>query len=61
MVNNVNSQYRNGYASYSQLTNKEASSNNPYPFIILPVATVQAIKNHTYTTDQTIAGLSVTD
>lgn len=48
-----------GYIEYIQLTDKTGPSGVPDKFIILPASTVQAIKNHTYTTDQSITGLTV--
>ena len=48
-----------GYIEYAQLTEKVGPVGNPDKFIILPVSTVQAIKNHTYTTDQSITGLTI--
>ena len=51
-----------GWVSIAQLTEKVESDGNPTDYFwILPVATVQAIKNHTYTTDQTISSLSLED
>ena len=50
-----------GYIEYTQLTSLVAPTGNPDKFIILPASTVQAIKNHTYTTDQTITGLTITE
>lgn len=47
-----------GYVEYAQLTSLVSPTGNPDKFIILPASTVQAIKNHTYTTDQTITGLT---
>ena len=48
-----------GYIEYAQLTSLVSPTGNPDKFIILPKTTVEAIKNHTYTTDQTIEGLSL--
>ena len=47
-----------GYVEYAQLTDTVSPTGNPDKFIILPVSIVQAIKNHTYTTDQSITGLT---
>lgn len=54
----------NGWVTISQLTEKIAASATLQAtdvFYILPEETVQAIKNHTYTTDQTISSLSLVD
>lgn len=54
----------NGWVTISQLTEKiEATANlqDADLFYILPATTVQAIKNHTYTTNQTISSLSFTE
>ena len=56
----IGNQYSNtGYIEYAQLTEKIGPSGTPDKFIILPASTVQAIKNHTYTTDQSITGLTL--
>ena len=54
-----NQSANSGYIEYAQLTEKIGPSGVPDKFIILPIATVQAIKNHTYTTDQSITGLTL--
>lgn len=64
LTNRGGSAGANGWVTISQLTEKIAATANLQDadlFYILPAATVQAIKNHTYTTSQTISSLSFTE
>ena len=64
LTNRGDSAGANGWVTISQLTEKIAATADLQDadlFYILPAATVQAIKNHTYTTSQTISSLSFTE
>ena len=64
LTNRDGSAGANSWVTISQLTEKvEAATflQDAGLFYILPATTVQAIKNHTYTTSQTISSLSLTD
>ena len=64
LTNRSGSAGDNGWVTISQLTEKiEATTNlqDADLFYILPATTVQAIKNHTYATSQTISSLSFTE
>lgn len=64
LTNRGGSAGANGWVTISQLTEKIAGATflqDAGLFYILPAATVQAIKNHTYTTSQTISSLSLED
>lgn len=64
LTNRSGSVGANGWVTISQLTEKISATANLEDadlFYILPAETVDAIKNNTYTTDQTISSLSLAD